>query len=205
MDLKKTQLFIMLVIIVLLAGCSEKTQDKLNELGESSKTDGEEETVNNVEASDDMTESASEDLTLQLLKVDEEDGITIDDNEIYQAIQAEIDSDPKMGVPNDFSLFPFDVVYFDDGGITLLFLAINRLDKPIRNMAFDLTLGNEDGDYIFEDTEVDLPENLIGTLEVDGAIPFYLDITEEDEELFYTLDQENVLLNMENFKIDFVE
>ena len=203
--MKKTQLFIMLVIIVLLAGCSEKTQDKLNELGESSKTDGEEETVNNVEASDDMTESASEDLTLQLLKVDEEDGITIDDNEIYQAIQAEIDSDPKMGVPNDFSLFPFDVVYFDDGGITLLFLAINRLDKPIRNMAFDLTLGNEDGDYIFADTEVDLPEDLIGTLEVDSAIPFYLDITEEDEELFYTLDQENVLLNMENFKIDFVE
>ena len=38
-----------------------------------------------------------EDLTLQVLKVDEEDGITIENNEFYQAIQAEIENDPKMG------------------------------------------------------------------------------------------------------------
>ena len=69
------------------------------------------------------------DLKLQLQKADEEAGVTIENNLIYSSLAEAIGADPKMGVENDFSLYPFDIAYFDDGSMSLVFLAINQLVK----------------------------------------------------------------------------
>lgn len=217
--MKRFLLMLMVVLVVALAGCGnllgKKTpppeeEGKTEEQTEVDQEDADEATADvdeeeDVDEEDMAQEGDKEELDLQILKVDEEEGITAENNEIYQAVQAEIDADPYMGDADDFSLFPYDVVEFEDESVSVMFLAINRLDKPIRNMSFDLTLGNQDGDYIFENTEIDLPEELIGELDTDSVVPFFADITEEDVDLFYSLDMENLHLDMDNFKIDFVE
>lgn len=215
--MKKLILILSFILVLGLAACGNETNNDVNdtenetdevEVAETENNNSGEsntEGKNQYEGEELAEGEEKEDLTLQVLKVDEEDGITIENNEFYQAIQAEIENDPKMGDHDDFSLLPLDVVYFEDDSISLMFLAINRLKDPIRNIAFDFTFGNQDGEYIFENFEVDLTEDYIGTLEKNGAIPFFLDITEEDEELFYTLSDENVHMEMDNFRIDFVE
>lgn len=215
--LKKLILILSFILVLGLAACGNETNNDVNNTEKVTDEVEVPETENNnldelnadgknQYEGEELAEGVEkEDLTLQVLKVDEEDGITIENNEFYQAIQAEIESDSKMGDHDDFSLLPLDVVYYEDNSISLMLLAINRLKDPIQNIAFDFTLGNQEGEYIFENFEVDLTEDYMGTLQKNGAIPFFLDITEEDEELFYTLSDENVHMEMDNFKIDFVE
>lgn len=45
----------------------------------------------------------------------------------------------------------------------------------------------------------------MGILEANGAVPFSLYISDEDEQLFQTLTNENVHMNIKNVDVDFVE
>jgi len=84
-------------------------------------------------------------------------------------------------------------------------VSFNRLKDTIHNISFYLTFGNQDGEYIFEETEIELTEDVKGILEKNSAVPFFMDITEDDEELFYSMDNESVYIQMDDFTIDFVE
>jgi len=148
-------------------------------------------------------ETEKEPLTLQLLKADEDAGMTLENNEIYQWIQAEIDADPFMGDEDDLSLYPFDIVESEDGSSSLMFLVINRLDNPIQNLIFSLTFGNDEGEYIFDDVVVDLPETYLGILDKNGVVPILVDMDAADEELFQSLTLDNVYLKLDNIGIDF--
>jgi hypothetical protein len=146
-----------------------------------------------------------EDLKLHIQKVDQEAGITAENNDLYSQLNEVIKADPKAGIPNDFSVYPHDIVYFDDGSSSVLFIGVNRLDAPIRNISFDLTLGNKSGEYIFDAEPVALTEDFIGILEKDSAVPFLIEITPEEEALFMELTEDNVELRLDNANIDLVE
>ncbi len=152
-----------------------------------------------------MVTESNGDLTLQVLNIDKQAGITVDNNEFYQAVSEVIKANPQMGASNDFSLYPYSILENNEGEPAVLCFVINRLEKPIQQIIFDLTLGTKDGEYIFNDVAVDLPEEYMGILERDSVVPILLNIEEKDVDLFYELDDENVLLKMENFTIDFVE
>lgn len=170
-----------------------ETQEKQEETSKENEAEGEE-----------MTKE-KKDLTLQVMKVDEDEGVTIENNEFYQALLEVVESDPKMGEQNDVSLFPYSVMETADGGNSILFLVINRLDRPIRNFVFNLTFGNQDGEYIYDQMEVDLPEETMGILEKDGVIPILLEIDDADIEMFLSLEQEDMFLQLDDVGIDFKE
>ena len=89
-------------------------------------------------------------LTLQVLKMDEEAGITLDNNDVYKEISEIVSENPDLGIVNDFSIQILDVVENVDGTYdTLAFLAINRLDEPLKNINFEYTLGNDEDDICF--------------------------------------------------------
>lgn len=226
--MKKLVFIVMVIGVFVLTGCGSKSdseadkgkEEPMAETKEENKVDDKEKEESKEESEDkgkveektednggkDVSDSDKQEVTLQVLKQDEEEGLTIENSELYQAIQAEVEADPLMGEPNDLSLFPFDIVEFEDGSSSLMFLVINRLDKPIQNLVFNLTFGNgEDKSYIFEDHQVDLPEDYLGVLEKDGVVPILLEIEKEDEALFAELTMDNVLLELENVGIDFVE
>lgn len=214
--MKKLLLTFMMVGALVLTACGSKTdsgsddkekEEPVAEAEEESTTDKDNEAEEKEEdGGEDVSTNENGELTLQLLKQDEEDGLTLENNELYQAIAEEVEADPLMGEPNDLSLYPFDIVEFEDGTSSLMFLVINRLDKPIKNIVFDLTFGNkEDDTYIFEGHQVDLPEDYLGGLDKDGVVPILLEIEEDDEALYSELTMDNVLLELENVGIDFEE
>jgi len=203
--MKKLLIIFSMIVVLFIAGCAGTSNDEQekaqgNGVPETEETEDE----NGSEDYADVDDMVGE-LSLQVLKEDEEAGIKIDNNELYQVLQAEIEANPLMGDPDDLSLFPYDIVEYEDGSAAILFLVINRLEHPIENLFMVLTFGNDEGDYIFDAISVDLVEEYMGVLEVDGVIPIFLQVEAKDVDLFYTLDPNNLLLEMGNFKTAFVE
>lgn len=142
-------------------------------------------------------------LTLQVLKMDEEEGITIDNNDVYKEINEIVNENPDLGIVDDFSIQILDVVENVDGTFdTLAFLAINRLDEPLKNINFEYTLGNDEGEYVFDGIEIDLTESDVGVIQAHSVVPFYLGVTEEQIELLSTLDQDNSVMEFDNFTFE---
>lgn len=145
------------------------------------------------------------DLTLQVLKVDEDDGITVDNHPIYSELAEVIAEDSKAGIPNDFAVYAHDLVYNDDGTTSALFIGINRLDVPLKNLHFDLTLGNTNGDFIFMEEPILLDEDFAGIIQPHSAIPFTVQVTPEGEEIFMGLTDETVIIELSNADVEFAE
>ena len=66
----------------------------------------------------------------------------------------------------------------------------------------ELTFGEQDGDYIFDGTEVFMAEEQFGVLEPNGVVPVLLEITPEEGEIYEGLTQDNVDLEIDNFDMD---
>ena len=170
-----------------MAGCASK--DNNREKGAEVKVDKEVE---------------QEALSLQLLKADEEAGVTIENSEVYKELNRMITEDADMGLANDFSINIIDIVDSGTENASLLFLAINRLDEPMKNITFDYTLGHDNGEYVWEGVKVNLTEQDTGIIQPNHAVPFSLGITPEQEALIDTLEQDNQVVKMDNFKFESV-
>lgn len=187
--MKKTILF--LTVVLLLAGCASKGND--GEKGAEGKVDKEVE-----------QQVGEETLSLQLLKADEEAGITIENSEVYKELNRMITENADMGLANDFSINIIDIVDSGTENASLLFLAINRLDEPMKNITFDYTLGHDNGEFVWKGVEVNLSEQETGIIQPNHAVPFTLSITPEQEALIDTLEQDNQVGKMDNFKFESV-
>ena len=182
----------------------EKDNEDKEKEEEIDKKDEDEEKDNTYEGTPLEDGEEKEDLTLIVSEFDKDAGFTIDNSDIYASIQELIDEDPKVGDHDDISFYPLDIIEYEDGGLGLGILIINRLNKPIKNVAFDMELGKAEGEMVL-DEEIFLEEGYIGELGVNETMPFFLSIDEEEMELFYTLTESNLHLEVDNFKIDFVE
>ncbi len=146
------------------------------------------------------------DLTLQVQNVDAEAGVTVENNEIYRQLNQSVRAEPKAGYPNDFTIYPHDIVYHQDGSSSVLFLAVNRLDTPVKNIYLEISLGNrETGEYIYESAEVMLDEEQVGTIETDSAMPFLVDISPEDEEIFFGLTETTADVQINDYDFELIE
>ncbi|MFB1051951.1 hypothetical protein [Paraliobacillus sp. JSM ZJ581] len=209
--MKKGMLALLLVLLVILSGCNF-IKDAASEISKRGKEETEETNNQELEAEKnsggigeaDVTSSDDvQDLKLQIQKADKEAGITVENSELYSYLDEVVKADPKGGIPNDFSLFPNDIVANEDGSSSILFIAVNRLRAPIKSIYFDLTLGIKDGGYIFENEPVLLDEEYIGVIEKDSAIPFLIEINQADEALFTELTEENINMQIDNPDIEF--
>lgn len=198
--MKKVLLYSVLFLTLILVACSDSDQadtaGKQNEGKNETKTEEQE----NAEVGGEM-----EPLKLQMQKGDEEAGVTLENSGIYSALAEAVEAEPQMGLPNDFSLYPFDISENEDGSSSLIFLAINRIQDGMQNVSFNLTMGNQDGEYIFQDVEIYMPEEQFGIIEPDSSVPFLIDITPEEEELYLTLDMDNIHWEITNFEMETVE
>ena len=184
---KKISMTMMTVFVLMLAGCGEAT-NKSDEKGESEEVREEvEETV------------VAEGITLQLLKADEEAGVTVENSEVYQELDRMITENPDIGLENDFSIYIVDIVDSGTEDAALLFLGINRLDESIKGITFDYTLGLDDGSFVWEGAEVTLSEEDAGIIQPNHAVPFSLGITPEQEAIIDALEQDNQVVKIENF------
>lgn len=166
------------------------------------------ESTGSTEDDDEFVESSEDnaDLTLQVTKIDEEAGATIDNNENYQMLNEVILDNPKLGTPNDFSMYTIDFdkeIYRQT--MQIYFFGINRLDTPIKNIRFKITLGTTDGEYVWEDMPVTISDDIFGTFKPDHTMPIMLDVTEEELDVFEKITKENQVFEIDDFNFDMDE
>src|SRR5699024_8603246 len=109
-----------------------------------------------------------------------------------------IEENPDQGVDNDFSLYAVDTIEHPDG-TQLLLLGINRLNKPIEDITFDFTLGNNEGEFVWEGMPITLPNEEFGPFKVDHAMPIILPVTDEQIQVVNTITTDNQVFEIENF------
>lgn len=170
----------------------EKGEDKQEDKKEDKKQD---------EVETDSEDNA--DLTLSLTKVDEDAGVILEENPVYQKLNDLVEENPQLGTPEDFSMFTVD---FTEGAENnqefLVFLGINRLDAPIKNINFDFTLGTTEGEYVYENLNVSIDEDQFGSFKPNETMPIMLDVTEEQYEVYQKITTENQVFEMNNFTFD---
>lgn len=146
-------------------------------------------------------------VAMQLLKADEANGVTLED-EMYQQLAGLVEANPDIGVTDDFSIHPIDLVDTKAGESVLLFIGINRLEKPIKNIKFEYTTGvktNGSVDYVFDREEVSLSESFAGVIQPGHAIPFTIPVTEEGGALLQLMTEENKVVKLENATFELEE
>jgi hypothetical protein len=213
----KKFLFILLgsLVFLALAGCTnsgdEETSDGENETTENESMEndsvGEEEEADNDDGSaqDETAEEETNeaaDLTLQLTRVDEENGATLE-SDIYSEISQLMDEHPDMGTENDFSVFTVDV-YQSEAGRSIVLLGINRTPIELTNVSFDLSLGSNEA-FVLEDQPIHLSEEEMGVFPVDGVMPFVIDVSEEQAEALLNISPADILLTLDNFEYEEAE
>lgn len=227
--MKKTLLIaIALVTSIIVAGCgssneesetgSQETEnntnsevEQLNSESDMNTEEDEAESENKTTSEEEETaETASqgeniEDVQLQLSKVDEEAGVTLEDSQVYRVLNDTIQADPKIGTPNLVNLYPYDVIMDENGNRSLLFLIVNRLPDSITDLSLTMTYGNKNGGYLWENQVVNIPEEQIGILKTNHAVPFSLSISAEQKEIFETINEKNADLQISDFEMEVVE
>ncbi|MEI3597597.1 MULTISPECIES: hypothetical protein [unclassified Oceanobacillus] len=195
---------ILVVGVLFLSACTDGDTEEVE--SDSGQT---EETTEQVEESNGQSEGNQEeveDLTLQVTKVDEEAGVTIENSEIYQELNEFVKENSKFGTPNDFSLLSVSMVEDAEGNQQMLFLGVNRLGSPVKNITFDITLGSTEGDMVWEDFPVTLDEENAGVLETNAALPIFLPVTSQEQiDVMNTISQENLVMEFNNFNFETVD
>ena len=195
---------ILVVGVLFLSACTDgDTEEVESDSGQTEKT------TEQVEESNGQSEGNQgevEDLTLQVTKVDEEAGVTIENSEIYQELNEFVKENSKFGTPNDFSLLSVSMAEDPDGNHQMLFLGVNRIGTPVKNVKFELTIGSTEGDMVWENIPITLDEENAGVLENNAALPIFLPVTSQEQiDVMRTISQENVVMEISNFNFETVD
>lgn len=196
--MKKIGFLLLTLLLIVSAACGKTDETNENETEGTAEPVGEQQENNELEEADEDEGT----LTLQLLRLDEENGVTIEGHNIYSELDQIVKDNPDMGRDNDFSVFVVNSIYDQDENPQILCLVINRLSYPIKNLAFDYTLGTQDGEYVFDELHVTMDEETAGVLQPNSTFPLVLPITPEQDEVLQTINEDNQLVKVENFEFD---
>ena len=158
-----------------------------------------EENKTEIEPNSDETDGSEQGLKLQVLKGDVEEGVSVENNLLYNELDKIIQQNQDIGAENDFSVYVADTYDDDEGNSMLVLLGINRLPVAIKNFTFTFTLGSKDSEYVWERQPIEMNEEKAGILQPNSALPIVLPITEEQVALLRSLEEDNKVMTIDGF------
>ncbi len=142
-----------------------------------------------------------EPLKIQLQKYDE-GGITDPGaEELYAGLEKWAAENPDGGIEQDFSIQVLGIT----ANSSMLFVAINRLGFPVKNVSFVYSLGVREGELIWNRVRIHLSEDQTGIIMPNRAMPFLLDLSPEQEALFDRMTESNQVGELDFFTYDRME
>lgn len=147
-----------------------------------------------------------EPLTLHVLAVHDKPDADIDEyhTELYEGIKHTINQNKDLGIAGDFSLQTYRV-FKNYQGPFYIFLGINRLSEPIKNVSFKMTLGDESGNILWQDNTIFLSEEETGILKPNSAVPIIMPLTKEVLKKAEDVNLDNLQMEMTGFYYEEVE
>ncbi|WLV24279.1 hypothetical protein QR721_11625 [Aciduricibacillus chroicocephali] len=201
--MKRIMIFLVLAVALLLAGCGNKAD---TESKNKDKNDTEQATTKQSD-----TESKAKDgdpdgpLKLHVLKADQEAGATVENHPIYSGMQKFVNKYPDEGTKGDYSVTVVDATNPKDGKADLILLGINRLPAAIKDVSFNITVGDKSGHYVVKDHKVEIPAEAMGVLKPGYGHPILVPITDEELENLTKLDAQTRFVDLKDTKVSKAE
>lgn len=142
-----------------------------------------------------------EPLKIQLQKYDEGGIIDPGAEQLYSGLEKWAAENPDGGIEQDFCIQVLGVT----ANSSMLFVAINRLGVPVKNVSFVYSLGLRSGKWIWNRVRIHLSEDQVGVIMPDRAMPFLIDLSPEQEALFGRMTESNQVGELDFFTYDRLE
>ncbi|WP_192988179.1 hypothetical protein [Carnobacterium mobile] len=133
------------------------------------------------------TEKTANEIPLVPQKSDIENGFTLETDPVLQEIETRIKSADSIGIPNDVAIH-FTGMYLNETGKTqAIFILVNLTEISMTNIQMSISFSNTSDEVILDKKALSLTEDKFGILEPNTAMPLYVDIPKEKEDIFYDL------------------
>lgn len=198
--MKRMALLLLAAALCVLAACSKEEKQ---ETSSETKTEqpAKEKASKNEEKSQEQANQEGP-IQLQILKEDQEAGITLENSKIYQQLDQFVKTNPNMGTKDQFTVVIVDTSESKDGKSNLVLLGVNRMSETMRNYSFTFTFGDKHRTYVLKDKEIKVDSKTSGDLQVGHAQPIKVPLTEAEMSQLKKLDQNQAIVKVENIEAE---
>ncbi|MGB3161228.1 MAG: hypothetical protein WBA84_08275 [Carnobacterium sp.] len=177
---------------------SESISSNSNTKKDSSKPSGAGAGAGAIEKSENK-ESSSLDATTSEIplvpqKSDIENGFTLENDPILQGVEERMRQAETIGIPNDVAIHFTGMTLNESEKTQAIFILVNLTPITMKNINMTISFSNTAGEIILDKAPFVLSEDRFGIFEPNTAMPVYIDIPKEKEEIFTNLKDFNEMI-----------
>ncbi|WP_407371479.1 hypothetical protein [Carnobacterium sp.] len=147
-------------------------------------------------------ETSEDELSLVIPKQNADNGQTFDNNPLMAEFQQLVMEHPDMGFNNDVTVMYSGLYDKTDGDTLAYFFIINKTDLEIKNIHYQLSYGNKDGEMVWDKEAVILKENIFGPLKPNVVLPLTMTVPKGKVDLFFSITNENLSIKLDEFNFE---
>lgn len=147
-------------------------------------------------------ETIEEELTLVIPKENADNGQTLDNNPLMAEFQQLVTEHPDMGFNNDVTVMYSGLYDKADSDTLAYFFVINKTVTEMKNIRYQLSYGNKDGEMVWDKEAVILREDIFGPLKSNTVLPLTMTVPKEKVDLFFFITNENLSIKLDEFTFE---
>lgn len=141
-------------------------------------------------------------LSLVIPKKNADKGQTFNNNPLMAEFQQLVTEHPDMGFNNDVTVMYSGLHGTQDGDTLAYFFVINKTDIEMKNIRYQLSYGNKDGEMVWDKEAVILREDVFGPLKPNAVLPLTMTVPKEKVDLFFSITNENLSIKLDEFNFE---
>ncbi|MER2173415.1 MAG: hypothetical protein ABS911_01970 [Carnobacterium sp.] len=147
-------------------------------------------------------ETSEDELSLVIPKQNADNGQTFDNNPLMAEFQQLVAEHPDMGFNNDVTVMYSGLYDKADGDTLAYFFVINKTGIEMKNIRYQLSYGNKDGEMVWDKEAVILREDIFGPFKPNTVLPLTMAVPKEKVDLFFSITNENLSIKLDEFTFE---
>lgn len=147
-------------------------------------------------------ETSKDELSLVIPKQNTDNGQTFDNNPLMAEFQQLVTEHPDMGFNNDVTVMYSGLYDNTEGDTAAYFFVINKTDIEMKNIRYQLSYGNKDGEMVWDKEAVILREDIFGPLKPNTVLPLTMTVPKGKTDLFFSITNENLSIKLDEFNFE---
>ncbi len=139
-------------------------------------------------------DAISEEIPLVPQKSDIENGFTIETDPVLQGVEERMRQAETIGIPNDVAIHFTGMTLNETDKTQAIFILVNLTPMTMKNIKMTISFSNTANEVILDKAPFVLSEDRFGIFKPNTAMPVYIDIPKEKEEIFNNLKDFNEMI-----------
>ncbi|MEG0496907.1 MAG: hypothetical protein RR439_01670 [Carnobacterium sp.] len=127
-------------------------------------------------------------------KSDIESGFTLETDPVLQGVEERMRQAETIGIPNDVAIHFTGMTLNETDKTQAIFILVNLTPMTMKNIKMTISFSNTANEVILDKASFVLSEDKFGIFKPNTAMPVYIDIPKEKEEIFNNLKDFNEMI-----------